>query len=54
MEQMIHFHSHFATLTNVVQLVKFSLQMEDTLATMQLIAIHLIFLEAVKLETAKI
>ena len=41
-------HSHFATLTNAVQLVEFSLQMEVE------IAICLISLEVVKLETAKI
>ena len=48
-------YSHFATLTNAVQVVGFSLKMEDkTLMVMQLIAIRLISLEVVKLETAKI
>ena len=46
---------HFVTLTNAVQLVEFSLQMEDkALMVMLLIAICLISLEVVKLETAKI
>ena len=48
-------YSHFATLTNAVQMVEFSLQMEDkALMVMLLIAICLISLEVVKLETAKI
>ena len=48
-------YSHFATLTNAVQLVEFSLQMEDkALMVMLLIAIRLISLEVVKLEIAKI
>ena len=47
-EQEVICHSHFATLTNAVQLVEFSLQMEME------IAICLISLEVVKLETAKI
>ena len=48
-------YSHFATLTNAVQLVEFSLQMEDkALMILLLIAIRLISLEVVKLETAKI
>ena len=48
-------YSHFATLTNAVQLVEFSLQMEDkALTVMLLIVIRLISLEVVKLETAKI
>ena len=49
-------YSHFATLTNnAVQLVEFSLQMEDKAQTViLLIAICLMSLEAVKLETAKI
>ena len=48
-------YSHFATLTNAVQLVEFSLQMEDkALMVMLLIAIRLISLEVVKLETANI
>ena len=48
-------HSHFATLANAVQLVEFSLDMEDkALMVMLLIAIRLIFLEVVKLETAMI
>ena len=47
--------SHFATLTNAVQLVEFSLQMEDkALMFLMMIAICLISLEVVKLETAKI
>ena len=48
-------YSHFATLTNAVQLVEFSLQMEDkALTVMLLIVIRLISLEVVKLKTAKI
>ena len=48
-------YSHFATLTNAVQMVEFSLQMEDkALMVMLLIAICLRSLEVVKLETAKI
>ena len=48
-------HSHFATLANAVQLMEFSLQMEDkALMVMFLIAICLISLEVVKLETAMI
>ena len=48
-------YSHFATLTNAVQMVEFSLQMEDkALMLMLLIAIRLISLEVLKLETAKI
>ena len=48
-------HSHFATLANAAQLMKFSLQMEDkALMVMLLIAIRLISLEVVKLETAKV
>ena len=54
-EQVVIWYSHFATLTNAVQLVEFSLQMEDKdLIIMLLIAIRLISLEVVKLETAKI
>ena len=45
-------YSHFATLTNAVQLVEFSLQMEKMV--LLLIAIRLISLEVVKSETAKI
>ena len=44
-------YSHFATLTNAVQLVEFSLQTEEQAL---MIAICLISLEVVKLETAKI
>ena len=48
-------YSHFATLTNAVQLVEFSLQMEKkTLMVLLLIAIRLMSLKVVKLETAKI
>ena len=51
-------YSHFATLTNAVQLVEFSLQMEREMEIpimiILLIAICLISLEVVKLETANI
>ena len=48
-------YSHFATLTNAVQLVEFSLQMEKkALMVLLLIAIRLMSLKVVKLETAKI
>ena len=49
-------YSHFATLANAVQLEEFSLQMEDMMEDMNmlLIAIRLISLEVVKLETANI
>ena len=54
-EQMMIWYSHFATLTNAVQVVEFSLQMEEeALIVWLLIAIRLISLEVVKLETAKI
>ena len=45
-------YSHFATLTNAVELVEFSLQMENkALMVLLLIVIPLISLEVVKLET---
>ena len=51
-------YSHFATLTNAVQLVEFSLQMEGEMEMppmiFLLIAICLISLEVVKSKTAKI
>ena len=48
-------YSHFATLANAVQLVDFNLQMQyKALMVMLLIAIRLISLEVVKLETAKV
>ena len=54
-EQMMLCYSHSATLTNAVQLVDFNLQTQyKALMVMLLIAIRLISLEVVKLETAKI